>query len=145
KQSDESATSRAARPAPICERGAALGSNAMIALVISPVTGFSHVQLLVSDVRASEQWYTIVLGLEPYAADDALGFVGLRDEPSGIVVVLSSRDDSRGDESALDHLAFAVPDGEVLAQWAGHLAGAGIAHDGIVLERGRPSLQLRDP
>jgi glyoxylase I family protein len=117
----------------------------MIDLVISPVTGFSHVQLLVSDVRASERWYTTVLGLEPYAADDTLRFVALRHEPSGIVIVLSSRDGSRRDESVLDHLAFAVRDGDALSEWAGHLADAGVVHDGIVLERGRPSLQLRDP
>jgi glyoxylase I family protein len=113
--------------------------------VPSPVTGLSHVQLLVSDVRESEQWYSTVLGMDPYAADDAIGYVALRHPPSGVVVVLSTRHEAGGTDSALDHLAFAVPDGEVLREWADHLTEAGIAHDGIVLERGRPSLQLRDP
>ncbi len=45
----------------------------------------------------------------------------------------------------LDHLALAVPDGAALRAWAAHLAAAGIDHEGVVLEGGHPSLQLRDP
>jgi catechol-2,3-dioxygenase len=110
------------------------------------MTGFSHVQLLVSDVRASEQWYTTVLGMDRFAADESIGYVALRHKPSGVAIVLSTRatDDDR-DESVLDHLAFAVPDGPTLQTWADHLTAAGIEHNGVVLELGKPSLQLRDP
>jgi len=111
----------------------------------SPVTGFSHVQLLVRDLHTSERWYTTVLGFDRLAADESIGYVALRHEPSGVVVVLSTGAEEPGHDSALDHLAFAVPDGDTLAQWAEHLRAAGIAHDGIVLELGKPSLQLRDP
>ncbi len=45
----------------------------------------------------------------------------------------------------LDHLAFALPDGASLAEWTTHLTEVGIDHNGIVLENGHPSLQLRDP
>jgi catechol-2,3-dioxygenase len=45
----------------------------------------------------------------------------------------------------MDHLAFAVADGDSLDTWAEHLAEVGIDHAGIVLENGHPSLQLRDP
>jgi catechol-2,3-dioxygenase len=109
------------------------------------MTGFSHVQLLVSDVRTSERWYATVLGLERFAADDGVGYVAMRHKPSAVVVVLSTRSDGQCTESALDHLAFAVPDGESLHAWAAHLADAGIDHSGVVLELGKPSLQLRDP
>jgi catechol-2,3-dioxygenase len=109
------------------------------------MTGFSHVQLRVTDVRASEQWYTTVLGLDRLVADDSIGYVALRHQPSGVVIVLSCRGGAVRHESALDHLAFAVPDGDALSRWADHLAAAGIDHDGIVLELGKPSLQLRDP
>ena len=110
------------------------------------MTGFSHVQLLVSDVRASEHWYTTVLGMDRFAADESIGYVALRHKPSGVAIVLSTRaDHTDGDESALDHLAFAVPDGPTLQTWADHLTAAGIEHDGVVLELGKPSLQLRDP
>jgi len=109
------------------------------------MTGFSHVQLLVTDVRASEQWYATVLGLVRFAADDTIGYVAMRHRPSGVVVVLSTRAYGERTESALDHLAFAVPDGDVLEEWAGHLTRVGIDHPGVVLELGKPSLQLRDP
>jgi glyoxylase I family protein len=111
------------------------------------MTGFSHVQLLVSDVRASERWYATVLGMDRFAADESIGYVALRHKPSGVAIVLSTRAsaDTERDESALDHLAFAVPDGPTLQSWADHLTAAGIEHNGIVLELGKPSLQLRDP
>ena len=50
-----------------------------------------------------------------------------------------------GTNGALDHLAFAVPDATALQGWADHLTPAGIAHPGVVLENGNPTLQLRDP
>ena len=111
----------------------------------APVTGFSHVQLLVTDAATSERWYRTVLGLEPFASDPAVGYVALRHRPSGVVVVLSERDGGAAAGGPLDHLAFAVPDGDTLQGWADHLTTCGIQHSGIVLELGKPSLQLRDP
>jgi catechol 2,3-dioxygenase-like lactoylglutathione lyase family enzyme len=113
--------------------------------VSAPVTGFSHVQLLVSDVAASARWYTTVLGLEPFAADDAEGYVALRHRASGMVIVLTASTAHVGPGGPLDHLAFAVPDSDVLRAWADELTRDGIDHDGVVLELGKPSLQLRDP
>jgi len=111
----------------------------------SPVTGFSHVQLLCTDVPTSERWYTTVLGAERMTAADDGSYVALRHRPSKVVLVLSERPADRPDQGPLDHLAFGVPDGDALAAWAEHLTAEGIAHDGIVLELGKPSLQLRDP
>lgn len=110
-----------------------------------PMTGFSHVQLLVTDLAASEVWYTTVLGLTRYAADESKGYVALRHDASGVVIVLTPRAPDAGDGTTLDHLAFAVPDGAVLDAWATHLTEAGIDHPGVVSELGKPSLQLRDP
>ena len=59
---------------------------------VSPMTGFSHVQLLVTDLRASEDWYTTVLGLTRYAADEAKGYVALCHDPSGVMIVLTPRE-----------------------------------------------------
>jgi len=117
------------------------------------MTGFSHVQLLVSDLAASERWYTTVLGLQRFAANEEHGYVALRHPPSGIALVLSTPSDMFGGvdrsiapgQGPLDHVAFAVPDGEVLEAWADHLTAVGIEHAGVVLELGKPSLQLRDP
>ncbi len=114
----------------------------------APMTGLSHAQLLVSDVPASAEWYAAALGLEPYAEDPALGYVALRHRGAKVVFVLTSRPGGSEpgiDGGSLDHLAFAVPDGDALRAWADHLTEIGIEHAGVVLENGNPSLQLRDP
>ncbi len=114
-----------------------------------PFSGLSHVQLVVSDVEASAAWYREALGMEAFVEDLAVGYVALRHRPSRVVIVLTAdpaggtgQADGRG---ALDHLAFAVADRDSLTAWADHLTVVGIHHDGIVLEDGRPSLQLTDP
>lgn len=121
------------------------------------MTGLSHVQLLVSDVRASAEWYTVALGLEPYAGSIEIGYVALRHRGAKVVVVLTARAETTGgpltgavettrqSSETLDHLAFAVSDEEALRAWADHLAEIGLDHPGVVLEKGNPSLQLRDP
>jgi catechol 2,3-dioxygenase-like lactoylglutathione lyase family enzyme len=126
----------------------------------APITGLSHVQLLVSDVRASSEWYTVALGLEPYVRDFDIGYVALRHRSARMVVVLTAppHPEQNGGRDRLaphveptaipgtvDHLAFAVPDGAALQSWAHHLTEIGIDHHGVVLENGNPSLQLRDP
>jgi catechol-2,3-dioxygenase len=113
----------------------------------APISGLSHVQLLVSDVGASAQWYSAVLGLAPFAADPAIGFVALKHRGAKMVIVLTQRPDGAGApiDPLVDHLAFAVPSGESLRSWADHLHEIGVAHPGVVLENGNPSLQLRDP
>jgi glyoxylase I family protein len=116
----------------------------------APITGLSHIQLLVSDVAASAEWYSIVLGLVPFADDADVGYVALQHRGGRFVVVLTKAPVSRAGRSepardGLDHLALAVPDGASLEAWAAHLAEAGIDHAGVVLEGGHPSLQLRDP
>ena len=108
------------------------------------MTGLSHVQLMVTDVPASARWYAEALGLEPYAEDPGVGYVALRHRGSGMVVVLTSGAGA-GRRGSLDHLAFAVPDGDALSWWADHLSQIGIDHEGVVLENGNPSLHLRDP
>jgi glyoxylase I family protein len=110
----------------------------------APFSGLSHVQLLVSDVEASAAWYRAALGLEEFVSDLSIGYIALRHRPSKVVIVLTTGlpDGGRG---PLDHLAFAVADGTTLAAWAEHLTAAGVDHEGIALEDGRPSLALRDP
>lgn len=109
----------------------------------APVTGFSHVQLRVGDVAASRRWYELVLGMEAFV--ELPDTVALRNRAARLVVVLSPAEGLDPAASPLDHLAFAVPDGDVLEAWAAHLAEQGVEHPGVVLELGKPSLQLRDP
>jgi len=112
-----------------------------------PMTGLSHVQLNVTDPDVSAAWYVSALGMEPFDSDPEIGFVALRHRPSRVVIVLNRRDGGKPDHAAgvLDHLAFAVPDGDTLETWADHLSTIGIGHAGVVAENGSPSLQLRDP
>lgn len=116
----------------------------------APFTGLSHLQLVVSDIGASSAWYRAALGMDGFAEDPSVGYVALRHPPSGVVIVLTARPDDpepgpHPPGGALDHVAFAVPDGDILRTWADHLTSIGIHHGGIVLEDGRPSLQLLDP
>ncbi len=116
----------------------------------APITGLSHVQLLVSDLATSARWYSAVLGLAPFAENADIGYVALRQPDAQFVIVLTkgrvpSGRSSRSDDTGLDHLAFAVADGGSLDGWAEHLAEIGVDHAGVVLENGHPSLQLRDP
>jgi len=119
----------------------------------APITGLPHVQLLISDVGASAKWYSAVLGLAPFAEDPDTGYVALQHRGGRFVVVLTraptprraSADPAGPAGGGLDHLALAVPDGAALEAWAAHLTEVGIDHDGVVLEGGHPSLQLRDP
>jgi glyoxylase I family protein len=116
----------------------------------APITGLSHVQLLVSDVGASATWYSAVLGLVPLADDPDIGYMALQHRGGKFVIVLTEAPGPRPTSeqpasNGLDHLALAVPDGTALEAWAVHLREVGIDHDGVVLEGGHPSLQLRDP
>jgi catechol-2,3-dioxygenase len=115
----------------------------------APIIGLSHVQLLVADVQASARWYRAALGLVPFAEDADIGYVALQHRAAKIVVVLtegqSSGERLPAADPVLDHLAFAVPDGDSLGAWAEHLKELGIDHEGVVSENGHPSLQLRDP
>jgi glyoxylase I family protein len=116
----------------------------------APFTGLSHLQLVVSDVGASAAWYRSALGMDGFAEDRSVGYVALVHRSSAVVIVLTARADEPEPDpppgrGALDHVAFAVPDGDTLREWADHLTSIGIHHRGIVLEDGRPSLQLLDP
>ena len=122
-------------------------SERLSGVTTGPMTGLSHVQLRVTDVTASAGWYAAVLGLAPFQADPAIGYVALRHLTSGVVIVLTTDPSGswHADGGALDHLAFAVPDGATLEAWADHLTSVGINHAGVRPENGNPSLQLVDP
>lgn len=115
----------------------------------APLTGLSHVQLLVSDLSASAAWYSATFGLEPYVEDDDNGYIALRHRAAKIVIVLTSAPHAASvaglPTGRLDHIAFAVADEDALRGWADHLTAIGIAHQGVLFELGKPSLQLRDP
>src|SRR5919108_4717203 len=112
----------------------------------SPIRGFSHVQLRVTDVDASVAWYAAVLGVEPTAqrsADDA-GTVALMGNGGRYVVVISGgRPEGAGGE--VDHLAFSIGTRDALSAWAADLTATGIEHSGPVESNEGLSIHLTDP
>ena len=77
----------------------------------APITGLSHVQLFVSDVVVSAQWYRAVLGLVPYVEDLEVGYIAVKHRDAKLVVVLTNglaHGVDGGASQHLDHLAFVV-------------------------------------
>lgn len=108
----------------------------------SPVSGFSHLQLRVRDVRASVDWYCSVLGMDVMSEHGDV--IALRSRSARMVIVVSPGD-PEVDRSPIDHLAFAVADGPTLESWADQLRSVGLDVPDVIDELGKPSLQLRDP
>jgi glyoxylase I family protein len=109
----------------------------------APVTGFSHMQLNVADVAESVEWYCTVLGMDVML--ERPDVTALQNRAARMVIVIGPAERLDVSASPVDHLAFAVPDGEALRAWAEHLTAVGIEHPGVIDELGKPSLQLLDP
>ena len=104
----------------------------------SPVRGFSHVQLRVSDMEKSAEWYSTALGMTEMARGETyLALNGGR-----YTVVLSPGYSGARD---LDHVAFTVSSADDLAAWAERLTAAGIPHDGLSTTMNGVELHLYDP
>ena len=107
----------------------------------SPVRGFSHIQLRVSDVGRSVDWWCAALGLAPMGEPRG-GAAPLVGGGGRYVVVISEGHSGAGD---VDHLAFSVGDRDALAAWAEHLTVAGVEHGGLVASGEGLSIHLTDP
>ena len=111
----------------------------------------THVAVTVSDIEASEEWYTRVLGMSPVLDEDtgpfrhivyALGgtLFGIHGFPD-----LNSKDDFDERRPGLDHVAFGCASRDELVAWADRLAELGIAHGGVVDAHYGSGLSFRDP
>lgn len=124
------------------------------ALPVPAITGFSHIALTVSDLDRSLDWYARAFGVNAIfrGRDDSSGFevVYLQEPQSGILFGLQRHDGSapstfRPQVVGLDHLSFAVPARESLAEWATHFDASGIANGGVKDEPLGAGLTLSDP
>jgi glyoxylase I family protein len=118
--------------------------------------GIHHIGLTVSDIEASEAWYTRVLGLthafvEPHHRGTGYAVV-LHRPDSRLFVRLDKHEAHRGERfdecrTGLDHVSFHVTDRAGLDAWADHLDRQGVPHSGITERRTFPFavLVLRDP
>lgn len=114
------------------------------------ITGFSHVQLIVSDVGKSADWYQRALGLEEFTRGTFAGgeYVGLRSRSGGFVIGMQSpRPDQPASPAAgsIEHLSFAVADRETLVQMREELVDNGIDAGEIFEEAVSWNLRLPDP
>jgi glyoxylase I family protein len=112
----------------------------------SPISGFSHIQLLVSDVLRSVRWYEDTLGLKAVGGSPEIGHVAMGG--GRFVVVLTPRNQAADPGVApamIDHLAFGVKTLEGLSTWAQTLTESGVTHSGLVVSGEGTSVHLLDP
>jgi catechol 2,3-dioxygenase-like lactoylglutathione lyase family enzyme len=111
----------------------------------------THVAVTVSDIEASEEWYTRLLGVEPVLDEDTGPFrhivYQLGDTLFGIhgFPDLFSKDAFEERRPGLDHVAFGCANRDELIAWAARLELLGIEHGGVVDAGYGSGLSFRDP
>jgi glyoxylase I family protein len=109
-----------------------------------------HVAITVSDLEASEAWYTRVLGVKPILSEDTGPFrhvvfqlgstlLGLHGFPS---LVSTERFNER--RAGLDHIAFGCASRNDLVEWQARLDELGVPHGDIVDAGYGSGLAFRD-
>ena len=105
------------------------------------VGGLHHIGLTVSDIEASEVWYTRVLGLtrafvEPHHGGETGYAVVLHRPGSSLFLGLDKHHANQGERfdecrTGLDHVALHVADRSELDAWMEHFDTLGVEHSGI--------------
>jgi catechol 2,3-dioxygenase-like lactoylglutathione lyase family enzyme len=119
--------------------------------------GIHHIGLTVTDIEASEAWYTRVLGLTRAFVEShhrGTGYAVVLHRPGApLFIGLDKHEANRGERfdecrTGLDHVSFHVADRSALDAWVAHLDREGVLHAGIT-EFTKPFpfalLVLRDP
>jgi glyoxylase I family protein len=118
-----------------------------------PVTmpAITHVAVTVTDLAASEAWYTKVLGAPPVLDEDTGPFRHIVYSVGGTLLglhgfpELESKAPFNERRPGLDHIAFGCANRGELVAWAARLDGLGIAHGDIVDAGYGSGLSFRDP
>jgi glyoxylase I family protein len=111
----------------------------------------THVAVTVTDLAASEAWYTKVFGVNPVLDEDTGPFrhvvylvgntlFGLHGFPD-----LVSTEPFNERRPGLDHIAFGVASRDELADWAARLDELGVTRSDIVNASYGSGLSFRDP
>jgi catechol 2,3-dioxygenase-like lactoylglutathione lyase family enzyme len=112
--------------------------------VDGPGKGISHVQLRVTDVARSVEWYCKAVGLVRGSDEPIAGAMALFTPNRRAAVVISAGRDA-GARTELDHVALGVADRETLVAWAEHLDAEGIERSELDDNPVGLSLYLYDP
>ena len=120
-------------------------------MVPTTIPAITHVAVTVSDLAASEAWYTKVLGVEPVLDEDTGPFRHIVYPLGGTLLGLHGFPELASSESfdehrpGLDHLAFGCASRDELVAWAARLDELGVAHGDIVDAGYGSGLSFRDP
>jgi len=118
------------------------------------ITGIAHVELSVSDVDASVDWYCRVLGAKDVwrGRNEERGFraCAILEPETRTVIAFTQHDAIEGGpftprRTGLDHLSFRVADEAAIEAWRRHLDDLGIPHDPVDDQGFAVALNLRDP
>jgi glyoxylase I family protein len=122
------------------------------------LAGIQHVGLTVSNVEASIEWYTRVLGLErqfdePHHHSSQGGYAVVLGTPDMSLNIGLDHHPTNGGErfdptrTGLDHLCFQVADLDALSAWAAHLDRLDVPNSGVYAMEGTPFrlLTFSDP
>jgi catechol 2,3-dioxygenase-like lactoylglutathione lyase family enzyme len=111
----------------------------------------THVAVTVTDLAASEAWYTQLLGAAPVLDEDTGPFRHIVYALGSTLLGLHGFPDLHGTERfderhpGLDHVAFGVASRADLVAWAARLEELGITHGGIVDAHYGSGLSFRAP
>lgn len=111
------------------------------------IRGFSHMQLVVTDVATSAQWYCDVLGLVQFVAGEIPSggaYAGLR-HPTGSFVIGLQDGGAKGRVAMIDHVSFSVGSIAELEKWRTGLLGKGYAVTDIFEEEASFNARVADP
>jgi catechol 2,3-dioxygenase-like lactoylglutathione lyase family enzyme len=114
------------------------------------IKGFSHVQLVVSDIDSSIQWYGTVLGMEPFTRGSFEGgdYAGLRSATGRFVIGLQTSpaaDARTAGPGMIEHVSFAVEDRDDLERHRATIVAAGIEAGPLLEEAASWNVRFRDP
>jgi glyoxylase I family protein len=114
------------------------------------IKGFSHVQLIVSDIEATIHWYGVVLGVQPFARGSFADgeYAALRSATGRFVIgIQTSAPPSATGEAArmIDHVSFAVEDRTDLERHRDEIVAAGIEAGEMIEEAASWNVRFRDP
>jgi len=114
------------------------------------IKGFSHAQLIVSDVEASAAWYCAVLGLEQFVAGSIASgpYAGLRHPTARFVIGLqtATAEQARAaGRTGIDHLSFAVADRPTLDAMRKAVLAQGVSVGDVFEEATSFNTRFADP
>lgn len=119
---------------------------------MAEITGLSHLTLTVTDVKATTEWWTALIGIQTLfgGVEDGIEYT-VNMHSSGLIMGFRVHEkgdaEDRFDETrvGLDHFALQVATRAELEKWAARLDELGIAHSGIKDVAYGSVITFRDP